>query len=124
MSYRLLRWTARLLYSRTHVTLLRLWQTRSGVLRARWRACGTPRLTWPLGGGSRSAADIEVNYMEVIATYCFSSSGMIYEHRIDTVVPPEPPLLLWPVMMAARLFGGRQGMGEGRHVPIPEAANK
>lgn len=63
-------------------------------------------------------------YMEVVATYKFNSKGFIFEHVIDTVVPPEPPMLLWPVVWVAKLLAGGRPGGQRQQLPIPEAINR
>ncbi|KAG2493958.1 hypothetical protein HYH03_007888 [Edaphochlamys debaryana] len=86
-----------------------------GLLRARWRATAHPWLPW--AGES---------CVEVISTYRFDSRGLIAVHELTRVIPPEPPLLLWPLLAVARLLGGRGAEGEaeagrGGRVPIPGA---
>lgn len=46
-------------------------------------------------------------------------------HELTTVIPPEPPLLLWPVLAVAQMLHRLQEAGEvdgvGERVPIPGA---
>ncbi|PNH04718.1 hypothetical protein TSOC_009044 [Tetrabaena socialis] len=86
-----------------------------GQLRARWRATGQPWLPWS-----------DQERLEVVATYRFDARGLIASHELTTVIPPEPPLLLWPllavVQAAGRMRQGEReagGVGPGGRVRLP-----
>lgn len=71
-----------------------------------------------LGERSTGGGSDELEYMEVVATYKFNPHGRVFEHVIDTVVPPEPPLLLWPVAWVAQLLAGGRA-GQRPQVAVP-----
>ncbi|KXZ55080.1 hypothetical protein GPECTOR_3g236 [Gonium pectorale] len=87
-----------------------------GQLRVRWRATGHPWLPWS-----------EEQRIEVIATYRFDPRGLIFAHELTTVIPPEPPLLLWPLLAVVRMLGrvpanaARDGGGGRPRMPMPGA---
>lgn len=119
---RALRQLVRLLYQRTRVELLRLWQPQQhtagdgSLLRIRWRATAQPWWILPW-------ADDEQN-LEVLSTYKFDSRGRVYEHVVDSLVPPEPPLVFWPALALARAMAGGgearpRARGPEPRVPVP-----
>lgn len=87
-SVRALTW---LLASDVRVTTLRMWesQTERRQLRVRWCVLAWPRLPSFLAGS-------EPMRFEAISTYKFDSrSGLIFEHSVDRLIPPESPVAWW-----------------------------
>ncbi|GFR48213.1 hypothetical protein Agub_g10073 [Astrephomene gubernaculifera] len=86
-----------------------------GQLRVRWRARAQPWLPWS-----------EEQRLEVVAIYRFDPRGIIASHELSSVIPPEPPLLLWPLLAVMQLMQrarslGRDVGGSRGGMPIPGA---
>lgn len=47
----------------------------------------------------------------------FDQRGKVAVHELTSVVPPEPPLLLWPLLLVARMLGRVVGPAEGGAEP-------
>lgn len=58
----------------------------------------------------------EVTIIEAISTFTFDSRGLIREHAVDQLLPPETPLLDWLAAMV-RLLRGSQPTD--MPVPVP-----
>jgi hypothetical protein len=51
---------------------------------------------------------------EAISTYKFDSRGLIYQHSVDQIIPPESPVARW-----IEAFINWQGVGGGAPVQQP-----
>ncbi len=51
----------------------------------------------------------------------FDQRGKVAVHELTSLVPPEPPLLLWPLLLVTRMLGrvvvGPEGAAEPRGGP-------
>jgi len=61
-----------------------------------------------------SGADEPSLRFEAISTYKFDSRGIIYEHSVDRIIPPESPVARWIMV-----FVNWQGVGGGAPVQQP-----
>jgi hypothetical protein len=74
-----------LCFSRTRVSLLRIWQPRDRTLAVRWSVAATPRLLSSLG--------VDDMHFDGISEYKLDSRGMIYEHVVCACDFGTPPPL-------------------------------